>query len=203
MITRLAGTLLDCDLTEVVLDVHGVGYALTVPMSTYDRLPAPNEKVVLHTHLQVREDAMDLYGFATREERQLFRILTTVSGIGPKLALNVLSCMSIDQFSNAILTGNAKELSKVSGIGKRVAERLIVELRERIEGLDWRPTAGAASASSTALGAEAQDAVAGLQTLGFKADKARKTVQQLCTDSPELAESAEDLIRGALKILNS
>lgn len=202
MITRLTGILIECDLTEAVVDVHGVGFAVSVPMSTYDKLPSVGEKVHLFTHFSVREDAMQLYGFSTPEERQLFRMLLTVSGVGPKLALNVLSCMSVATFCQAVMLGDVKALSRISGIGKRSAERLTVELRDRVT--DIEPTAGLQKPGGTAPSdREIQDAVAALTTLGFKTEVARKAVQKISADLPVEKQTAEVLIRRALVALNS
>lgn len=202
MISRLAGILQEADLTDVVVDVNGVGYALSVPMSTFDKLPALGQPVVLHTHLNVREDAMQLFGFATVPERRLFRLLITISGIGPRLALNVLSCMPIASFCSTVASGDVKALSRINGVGKRTAERLIVELREKVVDLD--PTAGLnAAAGPGAASQEASDAVAALETLGFKADLARKAVDAVLAEQPGSPGTAENLIRKALQRLNS
>jgi Holliday junction DNA helicase RuvA len=204
VITRLTGLLLEADLTEIVVDVNGVGYAVTVPMSTYDRLPNLEQKLVLFTHMHVREDAMQLFGFASREERQLFRLLITVSGVGPRLALNVLSCMSVSAFCATVAAADTKALGKISGVGKRMAERLAVELREKVSGLDPAASLGGQAATSAgSLTQEAQDAIGALETLGFKAETARKTIQKLIQDAPSQAPKAETLIRKALQQLNS
>lgn len=200
MIDRLNGTLVECEVTGAVVDVGGVGYALTIPMSTYDRLPRIGTPVLLLTHLHVREDAMQLFAFSTSEERRLFRLLITVSGVGPRLALNVLSCMPVGTFCKTIAQGDIKSLTRVNGLGKKSAERLIVELKGRIDEID--PEAALGSAGEP-LPQAALDAIAALETLGFKADKARKTVDILCTQLPQADHSAENLIRKALQQLNS
>jgi holliday junction DNA helicase RuvA len=202
VITRLTGTLVECELTEAVVDVHGVGFAVSVPMSTYDQLPSPGSEVQLLTHFSVREDAMQLYGFSTPQERQLFRMLLTVSGVGPKLALNVLSCMSVSTFCQTIVMGDVKALSRINGIGKRSAERLTVELRDRVPEIE--PAAGFRKPEGeTPSDREIQDAVAALSTLGFKTDVARKAVQKISADLPKTKQTAEVLIRRALTALNS
>jgi Holliday junction DNA helicase RuvA len=201
LIAQLHGILLECDLTEVVVDVQGVGYQVSVPMSTYDRLPHVGEKVRLLTHLQVREDLMQLYGFATAEERQLFQLLITVSGVGTRLALNILSCMSVNRFCETLVAEDVKALSKINGIGKRSAERLVVELREKIKTV--APEAALGLSANAPLTNEAEDAVNGLATLGFKADAARKVVLALIAEGGNQSQSAENLIRKALAKLNS
>lgn len=201
MIAHLHGILAECDLTEVVVDVQGVGYHVSVPMSTFDRLPRQGEPVRLYTHLQVREDLMQLFGFASREERQLFLLLINVTGIGPRLALNILSCMSVERFAQALVSEDLKALAKISGIGKRSAERLVVELREKIKQL--APAAEFAAPGAASLPADAQDAVSALETLGFKTDAARKVVQAICAEAGDKPPTAENLIRKALARLNS
>jgi len=201
VIDRITGTLQTCDLTEVVVAVGGVGFALTVPMSTYDRLPRTGEKVQLFCHLHVREDHLQLFGFFDLQERRLFRLLNTVSGIGPRMALNVLSCMPVSAFCQAVAAGDLKALTRISGFGKRSAERLVLEPRERITEIE--PAAGLAAAGTPALSTEAQDAVAALETLGFRTDTARKAVSKLCQELPPETQSAEELIRRALRVLNS
>jgi len=202
VIARLSGRLIQRELTEIVVDVHGVGLAVVVPMSTYDNLPAPGGPVELLTHLQVREDALTLYGFATAQERDLVRLLIGVSGIGTRLALNVLSCMSVTEFCRNILAADVKALARINGVGKRSAERMVVELRERVENIE--PAAAFPEAGGErGLGAAGQDAVAALETLGFKGDKARRTVQKAMAELPEGELSAEALIRYSLQMLNS
>jgi Holliday junction DNA helicase RuvA len=202
VIDRLSGKLAACDLTEVVVDVHGVGYAVTVPLSTYDRLPRAGDAVELYTHLHVRDDALQLFGFADPQERRLFRLLITVSGIGPRLALKVLSCMSVPSFCAAVLDGDVKALTRVNGLGKRSAERLVVELREVISEVEPAAAFGAGR-EEPPVSQQVQDAVAALATLGFRPEAARKTVQKLCTELPAAEQSAENLIRCALQALNS
>ena len=202
MITQLRGRILETELTDVALDVNGVGYALAIPMSTYDKLPPVGTEICLFTHLYVREDGMFLYGFASQQERQLFRLLITVSGVGPRLALNILSCMTVTQFCETVANADIKALSRVSGIGKRSGERLVVELRERVKELV--PGAGLGVAEkSEEMSREIQDAVKALETLGFKGETARNTVRKIADGLPEKSRHAENLIRKALASLNS
>ena len=133
MITFLHGQLVEALPTRVVVDVNGVGYEALIPLSSYNRLPPPGQPVRLLTQLVVREDAHTLYGFMTAEERDLFRLLVnTVSGIGPKIALNILSGINVTAFRGAVANGDVKALSQISGVGKKTAERMIVELRDKI-----------------------------------------------------------------------
>lgn len=209
MIARVSGKLVSAEVTEAVVDVHGVGYAVTIPLSTYDKLPAPGGEVTLLTHLHVREDVMQLFGFISDEERRLFRLLMTVNGIGPKLALNVLSCMPAAAFCSAVALADIKALSKISGVGKRTAERLVLELKEKVA--EIAPAAGIGGGAAAAAGRpatgisspEAKDAMSGLGTLGFKPEQAQKVVAQLCAELPEKEQTAANLIRQALKRLNA
>ena len=135
MITFLRGKLVEALPTQVVMEVQGVGYEVLIPLSSYDRLPTPGTEVLLLTHLAIREDAHLLYGFLTASERDLFRLLIhTVSGIGPKIALSVLSGMSIAAFRSAVAAGDVKALSSVQGVGRKTAERIVVELRDKLGG---------------------------------------------------------------------
>lgn len=198
MIAYLEGRLVEALPTHVVVEVHGVGYELFIPLSSYDKLPAPGQPVRLLTHLAVREDAHLLYGFATAAERELFRLLIQhVSGIGPKLALNILSGMSPAAFRGAVAAGDVKALSRISGVGRKTAERLVVELRDKFG------PAGAWEASSEQRGlSEADqrvnDAVLALIALDFKPPEAHEAVR---TAQAALGPQAtvEELVRAALK----
>ncbi|MFW5996759.1 MAG: Holliday junction branch migration protein RuvA [Verrucomicrobiota bacterium] len=200
MIDRLRGKLIEAEPTHAVVDVMGVCYSLIIPVSTYDQLPKPESDIELITHLHVREGVMELYGFGKPHERELFQLLITVSGIGCRLALNVLSSMSVETFCNTISEGNINQLAKVNGLGKRSAERLVVELREKVAEIEPQT---AYQKKESLISQEAQDAVAALETLGFKNDKARSTVQKLCDNLPASEQTAQILIRKALKQLNT
>jgi len=198
MITYLHGKLVESLPTQIIVDVHGVGYDVLIPLSSFDRLPAPGSEVTVLTHLAIREDAHVLYGFMTAAERELFRLLiNTVSGIGPKIALNVLSGMNVVALRGAVATGDVKALSQISGIGRKTAERIVVELKDKIG------PAGAWEASSARKGlSEADqklnDAVLALLALGFKpadAHEAARASQALL--GPQAG--TEDLVRAALK----
>jgi Holliday junction DNA helicase RuvA len=198
MITFLHGTLVEALPTQVIVDVHGVGYEALIPLSSYDKLPAPGQEIHLLTQLIVREDAHTLYGFCTSAERDLFRLLiNTVSGIGPKIALNVLSGMNVTAFRGAVANGDVKALSQISGVGRKTAERIIVELKDKIG------AAGAWEAASAqrALSPEDQklnDAVLALMALGFKQLEAHDTVRKAQASLGPQA-TTEDLVRACLK----
>ena len=198
MITFLHGKLLEALPTQVVVDVHGVGYEALIPLSSYDKLPQPGQELKLLTHLVVREDSHTLYGFMSGAERDLFRLLiNTVSGIGPKIALNILSGISATAFRGAVANGDVKALSQISGVGKKTAERIVVELKDKIG------VAGAWEASSAqrALSPDQQkinDAVLALMALGFKQIEAHDSVRKaLETLGPQT--TLEDLVRACLK----
>ncbi|HWQ92737.1 MAG TPA: Holliday junction branch migration protein RuvA [Clostridia bacterium] len=198
MITFLHGKLVDALPTQVTVDVQGIGYEVLIPLSSYDKLPQPGNDIRLLTHLAIREDAHVLYGFMSAQERDLFRLLiNNVSGIGPKIALNVLSGISVVAFRGAVANGDFKALSQISGVGKKTAERMVVELRDKIG------AAGAWEAASAqrALSAEDQkvnDAVLALMALGFKQIEAHDAVR---AGQSALGPQAtvEDLVRACLK----
>jgi holliday junction DNA helicase RuvA len=198
MINFLHGKLIDALPTQITVDVHGVGYEVLIPLSSYDKLPAPGQDVRILTHLAIREDAHILYGFMTTQERDMFRLLiNTVSGIGPKLALNVLSGMNVTALRGAVAQADIKSLSGISGVGRKTAERIIVELKDKIG------AAGAWEASSAqrALSAEDQkvnDAVLALMALGFKQIEAHEAVRSALAMLGDKV-TVEDLVRACLK----
>ena len=197
MIGFLSGTLLERDFSSCLVDVNGVGYELSIALSTFDKLPLEGGSVKLFVHTQVREDAITLFGFADKAERALFRKLIDVSGVGGKLALNVLSSMPVANFCSAVDAGDVKALSRINGIGKRTAERLVVELKGRLENSD--PAAAPAGPGNSA----AADACAALEQLGFKRDAVNKCINALLAEPPENECNTENLLRKALVRLNS
>ena len=136
MITFLKGTLTDALPTQVVVEVNGIGYEVLIPLSSFEKLPALGQAVTLKTQLVVREDSQTLYGFATDDERGLFKMIQNVTGIGPRLALNVLSGMDVASFKLAVGTGDVKRLSSINGIGKKTAERMVLELKDKVGSVD-------------------------------------------------------------------
>ena len=173
MIARLTGILVDVKPHGVVLDVHGVGYELAIPLGTFSALPPAGEKAVLHVHTHVREDAISLFGFATREEKAVFERLISVSGIGPKVALTVLSGLPLPELVAAIASQNARLLSTIPGVGKKLAERLGLELKEKLAGFGLGSAPGGATAKTSVV----DDAVGALQNLGYKALQAEQAVE--------------------------
>jgi Holliday junction DNA helicase RuvA len=198
MITFLHGKLVEALPTQVIVDVHGVGYDVLIPLSSYDKLPSPGGDIKLLTHLAIREDAHVLYGFMTSAEREMFRLLiNTVSGIGPKIALNVLSGMNVTALRGAVANADVKALSQISGVGKKTAERIVVELKDKIG------AAGAWEALSAARGLsdadqKINDAVLALMALGFKQIEAHDSIRAAQTALGPQA-SIEDLVRASLK----
>lgn len=173
MIARLAGTLLDLKTDRVVLDVHGVGYELAIPLGTFSALPPVGENAVLYVHTHVREDALSLFGFATPQEKYVFERLLSVSGIGPKVALTVLSGLPLPELVGAIASQNARLLSTIPGVGKKLAERLGLELKEKLAGFGL----GGAPANAGAKASVVDDAIGALQNLGYKALQAEQAVE--------------------------
>ncbi|MCB1733758.1 MAG: Holliday junction branch migration protein RuvA [Gammaproteobacteria bacterium] len=196
MIGFLRGQLVAKQPPTVLIDVNGVGYEVDVPMSTFFQLPALGDDVRVFTHLAVREDAHTLYGFASEAERRLFRTLLKVSGIGAKLALGILSGASADEFVGAVQRGDVAALTRLPGIGKKTAERLVVELRDRLGDFAAPAAAGMASSRSLAPPADATgDAISALQALGYKPADASRMVKAVVEDGL----GSEELIRRALK----
>ena len=198
MITFLHGKLVASLPTQVTVDVQGVGYEILIPLSSFDKLPTPGHDVHLLTHLAIREDAHVLYGFMTAAERDLFRLLIhTVSGIGPKIALNVLSGMNVTALRGAVANGDVKALSQISGVGKKTAERIVVELKDKI-GAAGAWEASSAQRSLSAADQKLNDAILALLALGFKQPEAHDAVRGAQTLLGDKA-TVEELVRACLK----
>ncbi len=196
MITFLEGCLETKQPARVVLNVSGVGYEVFIPLSSYDRLPAPGQTIRILTYDCIREDDHLLFGFMTEAERTVFLLLLNVSGIGPKIALSALSGLSVRDIKLSIVEGDVKRLSSISGIGKKTAERIVVELRDRLsagEALE----AVAGSLEDTPVDQRAKDAVLALVSLGYKQADAWKMARTALATLPETA-AVEDVIRAAL-----
>lgn len=189
MIGRIAGKLLEKHPPQIVVDVNGVGYELDVPMSTFYQLPAAGAEVSLYTHLVVREDAHQLYGFATEGERHAFRQLLRISGVGARTALSVLSGLSVADLREAVASQDSGRLVKVPGIGKKTAERLLLELRDKLDAM--------ASAPAAKGDGQHSDIANALQALGYNEREATWAIKQL---PPGLGVS--DGIRQALRLLS-
>jgi len=198
VITSLHGKLVEVLPTQVTVDVNGVGYELLIPLSSYDKLPQPGAEIKLLTHLAVREDAHVLYGFMTQQERELFRLLIhTVSGIGPKIALNILSGMNAIAFRGAVSNGDVKALSQISGVGKKTAERIVLELKDKMgPSAAWE--ASSAQRALSPADQKVNDAVLALVALGFKQveahDAVRAAVEKLGAEA-----GSDALVRACLR----
>ena len=201
VIAFLEGTLADALPTQIVVNVNGIGYQILIPVSSYERLPQPGAPVKILTHLAVREDAHVLYGFLTPGERDLFRLLLHhVTGVGPKIALAVLSGLPVEMFKSAVVARDIAAISKISGVGKKTAERIVLELKDKLGvAAEWE--ASSAKNAPSEADVRMHDAVLALISLGYKQVEAHKAVRRVL-DVSESAPSAEDLIRQALKILS-
>ena len=198
MIGRLKGLLLSKQPPTLLLDVNGVGYEVDAPMSTFYQLPDVNQEIILHTHLVVREDVQQLCGFISETERSMFRSLIKINGVGPKLALSILSAISADDFARCIQESDTTTLVRLPGVGKKTAERLVIEMRDKLK--DWQvdalsngEPAGMIEIQQTANPVE--EAVSALIALGYKPPQASRMVSQI--DNHDL--SSEEIIRDALK----
>jgi len=202
VIGRLRGTLAEKQPPHLILDVNGLGYELEVPMTTLYRLPSVGEPLTLHTHLVVREDAQLLYGFYGKRERDFFRELIRLNGVGPKLALALMSSLEVDELVRCVQSQDTSALTKVPGVGKKTAERLLVELKDRFKAWETVPAMfalvpnqpGGPDAPPPVATAE-NDAVSALISLGYKPQEASKAISAI----KEKGLSSEDMIRRALK----
>ena len=191
MIAHLRGRLLEKSPNRVVVEAGGVGYDVTISVPTFSDLPKSNEEVELHIHTHVREDALSLFGFLRREEKQLFEKLIGVSGIGPKLAITILSGMSAEFMVAAIRSNDLGTLTKIPGIGKKTAERMVLELRDKLEGFE-------ASAPATVLVPVEEDVLSALVNLGYQRSAAERAVSQANGSG---GKSFESLFKDALGML--
>jgi len=198
MIGRLSGTLIDNQAPSILVDVQGVGYECLAPMNTIYRLPDLGQAVVLHTHLSISENAHSLYAFYTLDERKLFREVIKISGVGPKLALAILSAMTVDEFVHNIHAGEPQALVKIPGVGKKTAERLMIEMKDKLK--DWDATDANVAVDSTLANSQSynqqvQEAISALVALGYKPQMASKAISKI--EQQDL--SSAQLIRQALK----
>jgi Holliday junction DNA helicase RuvA len=195
LISYIRGTLAEKTPARVVVEVRGLGYEILIPLSSYDSLGDEGSEVLLFTHFHVREDSHQLFGFATRKERRLFEMLISISGIGPRSALTILSGVSVDDFCTAIARDEVSFLTAISGIGRKTAERLIVELKGRIS--EYQAEVGEVAGITSAQDSIAE-AVRALMALGFTRSAARRAVDK-CVDEAQGDLAIEEMIRGALR----
>jgi Holliday junction DNA helicase RuvA len=193
VIARLSGTVLELRTDRLVLDVHGVGYDLAIPLGTFSALPPAGEKASVHVHMHVREDALSLFGFATTQEKYVFERLISVSGVGPKVALTVLSGLPLPDLVRAIATQNARVLSTIPGIGKKLAERLGLELKEKLSGFG----AGAGASGAAGKASAVDDAIGALENLGYKLAQAEQAVEKAVRDVG--VDDLNKILQAALK----
>ena len=193
MIGYLSGKIISKKPTRVLLDVNGVGYQINISLNTFDKLPEENNNISLHTYLAVREDSLTLYGFSTESEKQMFELLISVNGIGPKLAQSVLSGIQIDELKNALSTGNISRIIAIPRIGKKTAERMLIDLKDKAD------LVGEEKELSVPFKMK-DDAVAALTTLGYNQKMSEKIIRDLLTINQNIA--IEDLIKQALMQLN-
>ena len=198
MISSLTGTLTRKTPTEVVITVQGVGYSVLIPVSTFETLGAQGSQVLLHTHLHVREDALVLYGFATEQERTMFRILLSVNGIGPRMAQGILSGIAVADLKDHILSGNTGALTTIPGVGRKTAERLVVELREKLGKSDF--VFSPATAHADSVSANRTEAAMALVSLGYNRQAAEHALAAAFMElAGESTPSLELLLKTALK----
>jgi Holliday junction DNA helicase RuvA len=198
MIDYVSGTLVEKTPDAVLVDVHGIGYRVHVPTSTYERLPEPDEEVTLHTYHYLREDDESLYGFATQAERSIFTTMTGVSRVGPALALSALSSMSPTELRDHVMEEDKSRLTQISGVGKKTADRLIVELRDPLAELDVFEDAAPLSGGSEARAEARADALKALTELGLSKADAERAIRQVLRDDAAI-QSANELTQRALK----
>ena len=198
MIGQLRGIIAEKEAPDLLIDVQGVGYELQAPLTTFYKLPSVGDSITLYTHMSVREDAQQLFGFADRRERSLFRALIKVSGVGPKLALAILSGMEVGDFVRCVQLDDTSSLVKVPGVGKKTAERLLIELRDRLG--DWGPSSSGDAAVVAAVkpAGEFEDAENALIALGYKPQEASRAIAAVDADENT---SSEELIRLALRAM--
>lgn len=199
MIGRIAGELIEKQPPFILVDVNGVGYEIEAPASTLANLPAIGARIVLHTHLIVREDAQVLCGFISEQERQLFRLLIKVNSVGAKLALGILSGMSTENFVRCVHNKDAAALTKLPGVGKKTAERLIIEIRDRLKDMDMAAAVVNAPEAQSTPGRDdsaMHDAISALVSLGYKPQEASRLLQHVEMNG----QSSEAIIKSALKV---
>ncbi len=201
MIASLNGALIDKSLMQCLIDVNGVGYLVFIPLSTFYVLPEPGLPVVLQTHMYVREDVISLYGFATQVERDVFQLMISVSGIGPKLAINILSGIPAEEWFRAVAGEDLKRLTSIPGVGRKTAERMILELKDKVLklGIDTFKSAAEPARKADHL---KEDALSALINLGYKANLAKDAVDQIVQDNEPLP-AIDQVLKKALKILSA
>ncbi len=201
MIGRLQGVLLEKNPPNLLIDIQGVGYDVLAPMSTFYSLPAVGSQAVLHTHFAVSETSQQLFGFVSKQDRSFFRLLIKVNGVGPKMGLGIMSGMEVDDFVRCVQDNNVSALVKVPGVGKKTAERLIIEMRDKLQ--DWVPATegaslrGGSNTQSSAVNGVLADAESALIALGYKPAEAAKAIAKVLKS--QSVATSEELIRLTLR----
>ena len=195
MIAHLRGRLLSKTPNQAIIDCGGVGYDVTISVATFSALPNEGTEVTLHIHTHVREDQLALFGFSQTQEKRLFEKLLTISGIGPKLAITVLSGIDATRLINAIRSGDHATLTKIPGIGKKTAERVVLELKDKLDDL---ATTIPTTTGAPHHGAAGDDALSALVNLGYARPIAQKAIETAITKNPETAQDFETLFRAAM-----
>ena len=196
MIGRISGVLVDKKPPEIQIDVAGICYEVQVPMSTLYQLPELGKEITLHTHFVVREDAQLLYGFFEEKDKSMFRSLIKINGVGPKMALGILSSMEANEFVRAVRSNDINAMVKMPGIGKKTAERLLIEMRDRLK--DWDGEEGGTQVPVSAGASITSDAETALISLGYKPQQAAHAIAAVLKTNPEI-QGSEELIRHSLK----
>ena len=199
MIARLSGILIEKSVTQCVVDVHGVGYRVVIPLTTFYELPEIGRPAVIHIHTHVREDAIHLYGFHVQEEREIFELMISVSGIGPKLAVNVLSGIAAGELIRAVTEEDLKRLTGIPGVGKKTAERMILELKDKAAKIGREASPGATDAFA-AGGQVKDDVLSALVNLGYKGAAVKEVVDRIIRDT-QGPPSLDRLLKQALQAL--
>ena len=198
MIGQIRGKLIEKNPPEILMEVGGITYELQIPMSTLYQLPELGRDLLLHTHFVVREDAQLLYGFYDKGDKAMFRALIRVNGVGPKLALGILSSMDVNEFVRTVRNNDVAAMVNLPGIGKKTAERLIIEMRDRLSEWDTgalSPTSASLSLAEAGIKKDAETALIGL---GYKPPQAARAIAQVLKENPEISDN-EELIRLSLK----
>ena len=201
MIARISGLLLYKSPTHVVVDVHGIGYRVFVPLTTFYELPATGQQVTLNIHTHVKQDAINLFGFDTQETKDIFQLMISVSGIGPKLAMNILSGISAGELLRAVSQGNRSRLVSIPGVGNKMAERLILELKDRFGKLSFPEGADKTRVGMTQRELMQEDALSALVNLGYKRDTARVALDRVMNGAAETDTSLDIVLKKTLQIL--
>jgi len=200
MIALINGLLINKSISHVIVEANGIGYRIFVPLTTFYELPSMDQSVTLHIHTHVRQDAISLFGFGTEEEKNVFELMLSVSGIGPKLAINILSGISAEELIRAVSHGNLNRLVSIPGVGKKMAERMILELKDKMVKLSTYEAIYKADGDIEVFDSIIDDALSALVNLGYKNQKARDVLDKIIKESSE-SLTLDVLLKKALKIL--